>query len=86
MKIILILYPHCHPETKGRTIKNKQKNKYVFIYEIIRLIIMKMEKKNKNRSCIYDINRHKYLDTNIVNIKCLIMIMLICTKQNLSNI
>ena len=47
---------------------------------------MKTEKKNKNRSCIYDINRHKYLDTNIVNIKCLIMIMLICTKQNLSNI
>ena len=40
-------------------LKNKQKNKCVFIHEIIRLIIMKMKMKMKNRSHRYDINRPK---------------------------
>ena len=46
---------------------NNQKNKHVCIHEIMQLIIMKMEKKEKNRSHGYDINRprprhgHKYI-------------------------
>ena len=50
----------------GHILKNKQKNKSVCIYEIIRSIIMKMKMKIKNRWRRYDINRprsrpgHKY--------------------------
>ena len=36
---------------------NKQKDKYVCIHEIMRLIIMKMKMKMKNASHRYDINR-----------------------------
>ena len=47
-----------------------------------------MEKKKKNRSHRYDINRprsrHRHKDRK--HIKCLIMIMLIGTKQHLNNI
>ena len=34
-------------KTKGYILKNKQKNKYVCVYQIIRLIIMKMKMKTK---------------------------------------
>ena len=40
------------------------------------------EYENENRSHKYD----KDKDRNIVNIKCLSMMMLICTNQHLSNI
>ena len=63
--------------------KNKQNNKCACIHEIIRLDIMKMKKKMKNRSHRYDI---KYLDLdmdrNIVNIKRLSVMILICIKQH----
>ena len=43
----------------GFILKNKQRNKCGCIQEIIRLIIMKMEMKIKNRSHSYDINRRR---------------------------
>ena len=43
----------------GHTLKNKQKNMCVCIHEIIRVIMMKMRMKMKNRSHRYDINRPK---------------------------
>ena len=66
-------------------LKNKQKNKCVCFDEIIRLIIMKMEMKMKNRSHRYDIRSrhgHKYGKYKT----CLSMMMLICIKQHLSKI
>ena len=60
-------------------LRNKRKDKCVCIHEITRLIIMKMERKKKNRSHRYDINRprfrhgHKYRKYK----KCPIMVMLI---------
>ena len=41
----------------GHVLKNKQKIKCVCIHKIIRLIIMKIKMKMKNRSHRYDINR-----------------------------
>ena len=35
LKIIHILHSHFHPKIIGRTLKNKQKNKYVCVLEII---------------------------------------------------
>ena len=52
-----ILHPRYHPKMIGDILKNKQKNKCVFIHKIIRLIIMKMKIKMKNRSYRDDINR-----------------------------
>ena len=66
LKVIHILNPRYHPEIMGHILKNKQKNKFVYIHDIIRLIIMKMKMKMRNRSHRYDINRpmfrhgHKY--------------------------
>ena len=37
LKIIHILHPRCHPKRIKHILKNKQKNKYVHIHEIIRL-------------------------------------------------
>ena len=69
LKIIHILHPRYYSNV-GHILKNKQKNKCVYIHQIIRLIVM------KNRSHIHDINlgtRKKDLgldmDTNIVNIR-----------------
>ena len=46
-----------------------------------------MNKKNKDRSHRYDIiDLGLDIYTNIINIKCLSMIILICLKQYLSNI
>ena len=66
LQITHILRPRYHPIIMGHILKNKQKIKCVFTDKIIRLIIMKMEIKMKNKSHRYDINRsrprhgHKY--------------------------
>ena len=66
LKVIHILHPRYHPKIMGHILKNKQKNKFVYIHDIIRLIIMKMKMKMRNRSHRRDINRpmfrhgHKY--------------------------
>ena len=66
---------------------NKQ-SKIVCIHEIIRLIIMKIKMEMKNRLHRNDINRprsrnkHKYSKYK----NCLSMMMLTCTRQQLSNI
>ena len=57
--IIHILPPRYHPKAIAYILRNKQKNKCVFIHEITRLIIMKMKIKMKYRSHGYDKNRPK---------------------------
>ena len=47
LKIIYILRPRYHPKIVGHILRNKQKNKYVCIHEIIGLIILKMKIKMK---------------------------------------
>ena len=85
LKIILIPYPNYHPKIIGNILKSKQKNKCVYIHEFIWLNIMKMKMKINNRLHIYDINRprsrygYKYS-------KYVSLMMLICIKENLSNI
>ena len=77
LKIIRILHPRYHPKIIGHILKNSQKNKYVCIHETMRLIIMKIKIKMKNRSHRYDIsNLGLGKDKIIVNIKCLSMVML----------
>ena len=44
----------------GHILKNKLKNKCVCVHKIIRLIIMKIKMKIKNRSRRYGINRPRY--------------------------
>ena len=72
----------------GHILKNKQKNKYVRIHEIVWLIIGKMKVEMKNSSLRCDISRprskhgHKYSKYK----RCLTMMSLICIKQHLSNI
>ena len=85
LKIIHILYPHYHPKIIGHILQNKQKSKCACIHEIIRLIIMTMKMKIKNRSHRYDINRpktrywHKYSKYK----NYLVMMIVICIKQHL---
>ena len=87
-KIIGILHPLYHLKIKGHILKNKQKNKHVFIHEIMQLIIMKMKTKMRIDSGEYGINRprcrngHKYS----IYMKRISMMMLICIKQHLSSI
>ena len=50
LEIIQILYPHYHLKIIGHILKNKQTAKYICLHEIIRLMIMKMQMKTKNRS------------------------------------
>ena len=72
----------------GHILKNKQKNMYVRIPDVIGLTILKMKMEMQNRSHRYNINRpmsrhgHKYSKYK----KCLSMMMLLCIKQHLSNI
>ena len=89
LKIIHILHPrYHHPEIIRYTLQNKQKNLYVYIHEIIRVIVMKIKMKMKKRSHRYDINRptsrheQKYSKYK----KYLSMMMLLCIKQHLINI
>ena len=88
LKIIHILYPHYHPKITQHTLKNKQKNMYVCIHEIIQVILTKMKKKMENRSNRYDmdanIDLHGYKFSNCK--KCLSMMMLIRIKQHLGDI
>ena len=87
LTIIHILHQRDHPKIIRYVLKNKQKNKCVCIHEVIRLIIMKIKMKMKNRSHRRDINRprsrhgQKYSKSK----KCLIMTMLTFVKQHLSN-
>ena len=85
LKMIHILHPRYHL----KIIKIKQKSKFVCIQEIMRLIIMAMEMKIKDRSHRYDIirprSRHGHNCSKYK--KCLDMMMLIYIKQQLiSNI
>ena len=88
LKIIRILHPHYHAKIIGHILQNKQKSKCVYIHEIIRLIIMTMKIRMKNRSHRYSINRprsrhgHKYSKHK----NCLVMMMLRCIKKHLNNI
>ena len=88
LKIIHILHPHYQAKIIGRILQNKQKSNCVYIHEIIRLIIMTMKMKIKNRSHRYNINRprsrHGQKYSKYKN--CLIMMMLTCIKKHLSNI
>ena len=72
----------------GHILKNKQKNKCVYIHEITGLIKMKMKINMKNRSYRYDINglrsRQSYKYSKYM--KRLSMTMLKCMKHHLSNI
>ena len=86
LKIILILLSRYYLKITGHILKNKQKKKCVCIHEIIRLIIMKVKVKVKNRSHIYSINGPRCRQTPSKCMKFLNMLMLICIKQQLSNI
>ena len=57
LKIIGILHPRYNPKIIGHVLKKSQKNKYVCIHETMRLIIIKIKIKMKNRSYRYDISR-----------------------------
>ena len=56
LKIIHILHSLSHPKIRGHVLKNKQKNKYLCVHKIIRLIVVKMKMKMETREHIYDIN------------------------------
>ena len=90
LKPIYILYPLYPPKIIGHILKNKQKNKSFRIHEIIQLIVIKMKMKMKNILDWYDINElrprpgHKY--SKYKNCLSMMMMMLICIKQHLSNI
>ena len=57
LKTIDILQPHYNPKIVGHILENKQKNKCVYIHEIIPLITIKIKMKMKSRSYGYDMNR-----------------------------
>ena len=79
LKIIHILYPRYHPKVIGHILKNKLKNKRVFIHDITRLIIMKMKMKMKNKSHRpRSRHEHKYSKYK----KCLGIIMLYVLSSN----
>ena len=88
LKFIHILHPCYHLKVKGLIQKNKQKNKCLYIHEIIQLIIMKIKIKMKKKPNRYEINRlrsrngHKYNKYK----KFFSMIVLISINQHLSNI
>ena len=85
LKMIHILHPHYHPKIIEHILKNKQKNKCVFIHEIIRLTVMKMKMKMKihHIDTTYDLDLE--MDTNKQYNRSLCM-MLISIKQHLSNV
>ena len=85
LKIIHILHQRYHAKVTGHILKNKQKNKFVIIHEIMRLIIKKTKMKMKNGSYRYDINRprsrhgRKYTKYK----KCFTMMILIYVLSNI---
>ena len=84
LKIIHVL----HAKMIEHILENKQKNKCIWIHEIMQLIIIKIKMKLKNRSHRYDINSHRSRHGHEYRKykKCLTMVMLVCIKQHLSNI
>ena len=50
LKIIHIFRPHYHPKITRRTLKSKEKKIYVYIHEIIQLIMIKMKKQKKKNN------------------------------------
>ena len=81
LKVIHVLHPRFHSKIIEDIYENKQKNKCVFNYEIIQLIIIKMKMKMKNRSHRYGIIRTKKKYK-----RRLTMMMLMRIKQHLDNI
>ena len=88
LKIIHILHPHYHLKMIWHVLQNTQKSKCICIHEIIQLIIITMKMKMKNTSHRCDIlrprSRHGRKYSKYKN--CLVMMMLLCIKQYLSNI
>ena len=80
LKTMHILQPRYHPKIIGYILKNKLKNKCICFHEIIKLTVMKIKMKMKNRSHRYGTNRtrssygHKYSKYK----KFLSMMMLTC--------
>ena len=73
----------------GHILKKKQVNKWVCFHDIMRLIIVKIDMRMKNRSRRCDkIDLDLDMDISLVyiNQKCLSKMMPICIKQHLSNI
>ena len=60
LKVDHILHPGYHPKIIGHILGNKQKNKSACIHEIIRLIIIKLKMKTKNRSHRHGLTYSKY--------------------------
>ena len=56
LKIIHIRHTRCHPKIIGHFLKNKEKNKFVFIHGIIWLIMMEAEMGMGDRSHGYCIS------------------------------
>ena len=82
--LLLVNYSHFSSSLSFKNnrayFKKEAKEHYVCFHEIIRVIIMKMKIKMKNRSHRYDINRP--MDTNILNIKSVsVMMVLLCNKN-----
>ena len=88
LKIIHILNQRYHPKVRGHILKSKRKSKCVCIPEIRQLNIMKMTMKMKKRSRRFDINRSRCRHGRKYGkyIMFLIMMMVICIKQHLSDI
>ena len=55
LEIIHILHPRYQPKIVGHILIFKQKNNCVCIHDIMRLTVMKMKMKVKNKSHRYDI-------------------------------
>ena len=64
----------------------KQVCLFVYFNEIIRLIIMKVKKKNRSRRCNINRPKSRHGLTNTKYKKCLSMMILICIKQHPTNI
>ena len=87
LKIIVIFHPRYYPNIIAHALKWSKKT-FVCFYEIIWLIIMKLNMKMQNRSRRYDINRpksrHGHKCSKYKN--CNIMVVLICIEQHLNKI
>ena len=73
LNVIPILHPRYHLKVIRHILKIKHTNKCVCIHEIIRLIIMKMTKMKKNHIDTTKVDLGLDMDTNIVNIKSILV-------------
>ena len=81
LKIMHILQPRYHPKIIGNVLKTNQNNKCVCIYQTIRLIIIQIKMKMKDRSHRYDLNwRGLDMDTNAVKIRSVSVWWYSCIK------